>query len=614
MESREPPSPVRRTEALAVLSLLSLLAAGRWVASDPGAGPYFMADDYSVVEYASHPGNLLRDFAGPHCGVAYVNRVWRPLVTVSTGFDAAFFGANPWGNLLAPGLSHLVAAFAFYVLLRRIGRTIPLSVLAAAMFVAHPIAQLSCYWGTARADPLAFAWMLAGLLVHLRTPPESPAWRATPLFALALATKEPACGFPLFAFAVDVAAGRRRPPRSYLPSVLPPAAYFGVRVASLGTLTGGYGFFGATASLRGIRLLLEGLARVGAFLLWGGGGTLPAAIASLGLLVAAVRLVRGASARAALALLCASAGAIGPLLPLFAPEGDLVNCRPLYLVVPAAIGGLAVASRSPLALGLLGVPLFLAHSPVPAIRANERANRGIHGAVLDLGRRTPEGTPLLIDLPREEVLVPYRLFWGVDRLHTPPFAPVFRRILLSSPLLPTAPAIDPGKWKVLRGLRVGKGEDPGEVASVVGEERPRVPRRAPDLRDPITAGLLWEIARGERSPGIPTGAPPGAEVDVLFLTGYGSADLRVRADREGKVPLKEILAAPCSRGGASPPLWYMLMVNLDMELSRLHFVEPSAPGGGLVEIEFDPSAFSFFAALLRRSGGPSGPGLGGRER
>ncbi|MCI0587720.1 MAG: hypothetical protein L0323_12840 [Planctomycetes bacterium] len=604
-----------RAEALAVLSLLALLAVGRWVAADPGSGPFFMADDFAVLEYASHPGNLLRDFGGPHCGVDYVNRVWRPLVTISSGFDAYFFGANPWGNLLAPGLFHLVAAFAFYLLLRRIGGTIPLCALAAAIFLAHPIAQLSAYWGTARADPLALSWMLAGLLVHLRTPEGAPTWRATPLFALGLATKEPACGFLLFAFAVDVAAGRRRAPRAYLPYLLLLAAFFCVRVAALGTPTGGYGFFGALASGRGLRLLLEGMRRVSTFLFWGGGETPSAVVAALGLLLAAIRLVRGASLRASLALLCASAGAIGPLLPLFSPEGDLVNCRPLYLLVPASVGILAAGARSIVALGLVGLPMLLAYGPVPAMRASERFNREVHGAVLDLGRRTPEGSPLLIDLPREEVLVPYRLFWGVDRMHAPPFAPSFRRILLSSPLHPRGRVVDSGAWPILQGLRVGSGEGPlATIASVVGEAAPPVPRRTPDLAGPITADLLEAIARGEVSPGFPAPGRPGEEVGVLFLTGYGSAELRVRVGPGGKVPLKDVLAAPCLAGRAPVPLWYMLMVNLDMEMSPLHYVGLPPPDGGLVEIEFGPSAFSYFATLLRAGKGPSAADSGIRGR
>lgn len=564
-----------------------------------------MADDFALVEYASHPENLLHDLVGSHAGVRYVHLAWRPLVTVSTGFDAFFFGANPWGNLLAPGLSHLLGVFAFYLLLRRLGRGGLLSGLAATLYLLHPLAQLSFPWGTARADPLAAAGMLAGLLAHLRAPPRAAPWGALPFFFLALATKETGCAFPLFAIAVDCAAGRRRRLSAYLPYVLLLGAYLGVRTAFLGTPAGGYAFIARAFAERPLATLdaaLRGIARVGSFLLWGGGSRLAAAaaVAGLGLVTARIARRGAPSLRSMAGSACVLAGALGPLLPLLSPVGDITNCRPLYLLVPAVVGLLALAAGSPAILGLFCVPMLFGQTPLPAIRASERFNRELHGAVLELGRRAREGPPLVIDLPREEVLVPYRMFWGLDRLHAPPFAPSFRRIVLSCPLLPWGRSFDAGRWPVLRGLRVGAvGEPPDRVLAVLGDASPPTPQRVADLALPITARLLEAVGRGEVSPGIPVGSPPGTETRVLFLTGYGAAELPVRVDAAGKVPLREILAAPCGHPGAPVPFFHLLVVNLDMERSPLFYVALPAPDEGLVELEFDRGALSFLSSLPR---------------
>jgi hypothetical protein len=123
---------------------------------------------------------VTEDYWWPKAG----SGLYRPLTTLSF-----FANYNVFGNADRPAGYHLVNlgihlgnAFLVYLLLRRLlGRSLP-AWFAAALFSAHPIAVESVTNIVGRADLLAAAAVLGGLLMHIQASQTSgwqrTAWRA----------------------------------------------------------------------------------------------------------------------------------------------------------------------------------------------------------------------------------------------------------------------------------------------------------------------------------------------------------------------------------------------------------------------------------------------------
>lgn len=110
---------------------------------------YFLADDFSEVNYVAnifHGGYkaLLADFAGNHMQTS-VMKVYRPGATLALLFNYAICRTNAWGYFLINILVLLASCVMFYLLLRELTRSwehrrsILFAILSAALFAANPL-------------------------------------------------------------------------------------------------------------------------------------------------------------------------------------------------------------------------------------------------------------------------------------------------------------------------------------------------------------------------------------------------------------------------------------------------------------------------------------------
>jgi tetratricopeptide (TPR) repeat protein len=198
-ETRAAPKPPRLWPALLALALLCGLLYGRTVAFD-----FTRTDDtLQLVDHARFVGsltNLPAAFAQPFFAANGAANYYRPLVTLTYMLDAQWTAARPAGYHLTNVLLHLGAAWFFFLLVRRLGFSLDLSLAAAGVLVAHPVLTSAVAWIPGRGDSLLALWFLAAMLPLLRWL-EGRDRRV--LFAhaasmlLALFTKEAAAALPL---------------------------------------------------------------------------------------------------------------------------------------------------------------------------------------------------------------------------------------------------------------------------------------------------------------------------------------------------------------------------------------------------------------------------------
>lgn len=119
--------------------------------------------------------------------------VYRPLAMLTFLADFQLWGPNPVGFHLVNVLWHIAGGLLVYALLGALGIRRDLSLLAAAIFIAHPIQTENVNFIAGRNGPMAVAFMLAGLLLFVRS---ASVWSII-MFALALFSKETAATFPL---------------------------------------------------------------------------------------------------------------------------------------------------------------------------------------------------------------------------------------------------------------------------------------------------------------------------------------------------------------------------------------------------------------------------------
>jgi hypothetical protein len=143
----------------------------------------------------------------PRPGVEY-----RPFTTLTYMFNYAVLGGgtNPVGYNLLNLFLHWLNAALVYLLMREIwSRAVP-AFLAGAVFALHPVATESVTNVVGRADLLATACVLGGLLIYIRIPRHAPEGRGRRLAALAAVaavgafSKESATALPLVILLYDL--------------------------------------------------------------------------------------------------------------------------------------------------------------------------------------------------------------------------------------------------------------------------------------------------------------------------------------------------------------------------------------------------------------------------
>ncbi len=124
---------------------------------------------------------------------------YRPMQTLSLMADYALWGLNPFGYHLTNILLHLACVWLVAELFIRSGGSWPVALLGAAIFAVHPLNTNAVTYVAGRADPLAFGFMLASLLLfeQYRQRRSLPFFAASALaYVAALFSRENALLFP----------------------------------------------------------------------------------------------------------------------------------------------------------------------------------------------------------------------------------------------------------------------------------------------------------------------------------------------------------------------------------------------------------------------------------
>lgn len=396
--------PARRPAWIGWLGLAALAAAAS-VAYGPALDAGWIWDDDSYVlenPAVQRPDGIL------HAWVPGATPQWYPMVFVSLWAQHAVHGLDPFGYHLANLLLHLVSGLLAWRLLARL--RLPGALLAAGIFLLHPVQVESVAWVTERKNVLSLAFALASLLAWTRFLQEgrpsrrrAVTWAAAfLLFLLAMLSKTTAVAVPVAAAAIawwrpweaggDGAEAQDRAVRAAGGTAALLAPFFATGIA-MGLFTAyleatHVGASGAEFARPAVERLLHAAKAWWWYLgtwAWpsdllfvyppfrGGNAAGWAAVAAgLAMAVAAAVAARRGVRGAAVAFLCFSAGvfpALGflNLFPLrYAPAADhFMHMATVPLAAATAWLGAALArrlpsGRAPVAAGALGAVLLLA--------------------------------------------------------------------------------------------------------------------------------------------------------------------------------------------------------------------------------------------------------------
>jgi protein O-mannosyl-transferase len=210
---------VRKTAAIL---LLLLVTAAIYL---PSLSVPFYYDDYPhFVENPRilHPSSLSDIFRNG-------KQETRPVFNLSLAAQAAVFGTNRAAAHAVNVLLFFVSGLLLYLLIGRITGNPALSLLAALVFLAHPMAVESVVYVNSRSGLLALLFSLAGWL-FLTNPGQRSFWSGILCLAAAIASKEDAVAAVPFAYLLRMklgigGGGWRRRIAIALPLLLIPTIY-----------------------------------------------------------------------------------------------------------------------------------------------------------------------------------------------------------------------------------------------------------------------------------------------------------------------------------------------------------------------------------------------------
>jgi hypothetical protein len=243
--------------ALATLILLNLVCFSN------SFSVRFLSDDFlhlSMVHKAFH--------GHPELLSVGINSVWqdngyqlfvRPLIELSLAADYLFWKANPFGYHLTNFITHTLCTFCLYaissILLKRVDRIQAswAAFIAAALFASYPLHGEAVTWIICRVDGLCGLFYLLSIFFYLKhCDCKKAGYIASSLgtFGAALLCKEMSASLPLVIglhqLVLNSDAGSRLEARLkralyvVTPYLAVFAVYLVIRVATLGTLVGGY--------------------------------------------------------------------------------------------------------------------------------------------------------------------------------------------------------------------------------------------------------------------------------------------------------------------------------------------------------------------------------------
>ena len=132
----------------------------------------------------------------------------RPLVLISYALNYQLGGYAARGYHLVNLAIHLFCAWTAYALFRRLGQASGMALLAALLFVVHPLASEPVNYISSRSESLASLFFLLSLLLYLRHQGERVAPGSVIAFAAALLAKSTAITLPLLLWAYEWSRGR----------------------------------------------------------------------------------------------------------------------------------------------------------------------------------------------------------------------------------------------------------------------------------------------------------------------------------------------------------------------------------------------------------------------
>ncbi len=400
----------------------------------PAAGVAFVKDDYSLGLITEGSELSFRKFAENFLWPSAwkSEQLYRPLPVLIAMGEYALFGPEPAAFHATNIALHMFGVWLLFALLRRLSPASPgPAFLGALLFAVHPIHPETILWVGQRMVLMGFVLSVAALLQKLRSIEGRRGAAALTQIAFvgALLSKETALTLPGVFFLADLLL--RNPAAPFrdrfrtaclraIPSAIIIAAYFALRSAIFGTLTGTYGgmtFAAYAAHNRTLERLPASL--------WYGlvavnreeippplSGMLAAALATLALALPGLRLFRRlrepGDRRPAILLGAFAALSFLPTLPIFFVLPGLTNGRFLYQPLAALIGLLvltAAGGRRPSA-GLVPVLALLiaTASFTTALNLNAWAGadlqiRTVCDGLADISTRHP-GRPLVVlDVP-----------------------------------------------------------------------------------------------------------------------------------------------------------------------------------------------------------------------
>ncbi|MDD5559132.1 tetratricopeptide repeat protein [Candidatus Methylomirabilis sp.] len=181
-----------------VMLLLAALAGLTYVNALPNS---FVFDDKSLSNLSEQLQWLFDDLRNRHL------LTYRPLRTASYAIDYAIFGLNPAGFRAFNILYHVLNGALLFTIVRAVLKQSRLALLAAVLFIVHPIQTESVAYISGRRDVLFTLFYLAGLYGFIRYR-ETSRIRYLCLagfsYLLSLLTKEMAITLPLLWLCYDL--------------------------------------------------------------------------------------------------------------------------------------------------------------------------------------------------------------------------------------------------------------------------------------------------------------------------------------------------------------------------------------------------------------------------
>lgn len=135
----------------------------------------------------------------------------RPIAQISFALNHYFSGQDPFAFKATNLALHLAAGVLVFLVARRLSRTPALAVIAAAIWLLHPIHLTSVLYVVQRMTSLAALFLLAGFLLHIIARERSGGGRIVLLalawgllWPLSVLSKETGALFPLFVLAWEL--------------------------------------------------------------------------------------------------------------------------------------------------------------------------------------------------------------------------------------------------------------------------------------------------------------------------------------------------------------------------------------------------------------------------